>query len=398
MSASALPENLKARRPRDRSDQIAVNARELFTLHGYHSVRMDQIAEASGITARALYRHYDNKQALLSHVILEDQQRWVRALEGLADGAARADGLDTRLTTLAEVGIESRRLSVLWQREARHLNPDDFGLVRKRTTWIAEQVGRLLVEPTRPDLDAFAAEVRSWAVVSILTSPAFYDSGLSRARLKGVLVEACRRVIDATTDDRSTEGLAQAPVQRTPASRREQLLAAAARAFRRNGYAGVSIDEIGNDVGVVGPAIYRYFDTKASILVAATSRFYEWQALETMRALADPGGAENVFRSLVEGYVRLAAQATDLLAVSLTEGHYLPADVRDRLDRIREENVLEWQRWLSAVRTDVDEPTALTLVNIGKTMVHDLVRIPHLHDEPIFAAELTTTVNAVARM
>lgn len=49
----ASPVKDLTRRPRDRGLQIALNARELFTAHGYHSVRMDQIAEASGITARA---------------------------------------------------------------------------------------------------------------------------------------------------------------------------------------------------------------------------------------------------------------------------------------------------------------------------------------------------------
>lgn len=395
MSAGATVKD-STRRPRDRGQQIASNAREMFTAHGYHSVRMDQIAEASGITARALYRHYANKQALLSHVIREDQQRLVTALEQLA--AADNPGsisIAERLSTLAEVGLESRRLSVLWQREARHLDRDDFTLVRKRTRWIAEQVGRLVVAPAAPDLDDFAADVRSWSVVSILTSPAFYDSGLSRAKLKKVLVEACERVIGAAGSPHPDSGVPPVAHPRTPASRREQLLAAAARAFRRNGYAGVSIDDIGAEVGVVGPAIYRYFDTKAGILVAATNRFYEWQALEVARALTRPARDADVFDALVEGYVELAVRDIDLLAVSLTENRYLPDHERDRFDRIREENTLEWQRWVSARRDDLDEATTLTLVHISKGIVHDLVRIAHLYREPSFASALRTAVTAV---
>lgn len=182
---------------------------------------------------------------------------------------------------------------------------------------------------------------------------------------------------------------------RTPASRREQLLTAAARAFQRNGYAGTSIDDIGADVRVVGPAIYRYFDTKAAILVAVTNRFYEWQALEVARALPRPARDADVFDALVEGYVELAVRAIDLLAVSLTESHYLPEDERDRFDRIREENTLEWQRWISATRDDLDDATALTLVHISKGIIHDLVRIAHLYREPTFASELKTAVRAV---
>lgn len=396
MSGAGAPVTESTRRPRDRGRQIALNARELFTAHGYHSVRMDQIAEVSGITARALYRHYANKQALLSHVIREDQERLVTALEQLA-AADNPGSVHERLSTLAEVGLESRRLSVLWQREARHLDRDDFLLVRKRTRWIAEQVGRLVVTPAAPDLDDLTTDVRSWSVVSILTGPAFYDSGLSRAKLKKVLVQACERVIGVAGGSYPDSGLQPVAHPRTPASRREQLLAAAARAFQRNGYAGVSIDDIGAEVGVVGPAIYRYFDTKAGILVAATNRFYEWQALEVARALTRPARDADVFDALVEGYVGLAVQAIDLLAVSLTENHYLPEDERDRFDRIREENTLEWQRWISATDDDLDDATALTLVHISKGIVHDLVRIAHLYREPTFASELRTAVTAVVR-
>ncbi|MCW2770471.1 MAG: TetR family transcriptional regulator, partial [Aeromicrobium sp.] len=72
-----------------------------------------------------------------------------------------------------------------------------------------------------------------------------------------------------------------------------------------------------------------------------------------------------------------------------------PEDERDRFNRIREENTLEWQRWISATRDDLDEATASTLVHISKGIVHDLVRIAHLYREPAFASELRTAVTAV---
>ena len=74
-----------SRRPKDRNVQIANNARELFALRGFHAVRVDHIAEASGVTARAVYRHYRNKQELLARIIDEDQQRWIDALDSISE-------------------------------------------------------------------------------------------------------------------------------------------------------------------------------------------------------------------------------------------------------------------------------------------------------------------------
>ena len=48
--------------------------------------------------------------------------------------------------------------------------------------------------------------------------------------------------------------------------RREQLLAAAGRLFSERGFAAVSLDEIGSEVGVTGQAIYRHFASKQDML------------------------------------------------------------------------------------------------------------------------------------
>lgn len=48
--------------------------------------------------------------------------------------------------------------------------------------------------------------------------------------------------------------------------RREQLLVTAGRLFAERGFASVSLDEIGADVGVTGQAIYRHFASKQDML------------------------------------------------------------------------------------------------------------------------------------
>lgn len=381
-------------RPRHRRAEIARNAGELFSVRGFHAVRMDDIAEASGITARALYRHYDNKQALLAHVVREDQQHVIDVITELGDRPPGQDDVDARLVALTGAALDSRRLSLLWQREARHLAVDDFRLVRRRTRWIAEQLEELVVRATRGDLDRETADIRSWVTVSIISGPGFYDSALPHPRLTQELAEAGKRVIAAPM---VTAPVAAAPheADREPNARREQLLHVAAREFRAKGFAGVSIDDIGAGLGIVGPALYRYFDTKADILVAAVSRFHEWLALEADRAMRTPCPDEEVLGLLIEGYVRVAREATDLLAVWLTERLYLPDAARERIDRIQADHVLEWQRWLSVARPDLSDALAATLVRTAKTLVDDCVRIPHLRRYPVLTAELACAARAV---
>lgn len=383
-----------------RRAEIARNAGELFSIRGFHAVRMDDIAEASGITARALYRHYENKQALLSHVVLADQQHVVDTITALTEQQCAQRDLDSTLTVLTDAALDSRRLSLLWQREARHLGTEDFQLVRSRTQWIAARLGELLLAPTRSDLAGDVLDIRSWVIVSIISGAGFYDTPLPRPRLAHELAEASKRVIAAPAADVSgtaTEDAVDGPApvaRRSPLARREQLINAAAREFRAKGFTTVGIDDIGGRVGIVGPALYRYFDTKAEILVAAVNRLHEWLALEMTRALHTSTPDDAVIRLLVEGYVRVALEAPDLLAVWLTERLYLPDAARERVDRIQADYITEWQRWLTIARPDLPDAEATTLVKTAKTIVDDCARIPHFNRYPTVAHELSAAALA----
>lgn len=50
------------------------------------------------------------------------------------------------------------------------------------------------------------------------------------------------------------------------ATRRDEILAAAAELFARHGFHGVGIDDIGAAVGISGPALYRHFSSKDALL------------------------------------------------------------------------------------------------------------------------------------
>lgn len=392
MKAAAVPVDPRSRRPRDRRTQIAAEASQLFAERGYQSVKMEDIAEAAGITPRAIYRHYENKQALLAHVVLREQLPLIDLIERISKGPSDVS-VEDKLTALIEVSLDNRRLSVLWQREARHLNDEDYNLVRERTKMLASQYIPLLILPERSDLGSDAFQLRAWAIGSISSSPAYFDFTISRAQLVHELVSAAHRVIlsrsvGAVPRPRTPED------QRAPGSRREQLMAAAARAFRRSGYAGVSIDEIGREVGLVGPALYRYFDNKADILVAAVTRLSEWQALKTLDALAKEPRSDRVIDRLIDGYVSLAVEFPDLVALSLTERLFLPSEVRERLNRAQSENLTEWQRWLMAARPELDLPRAAVLVNVTKTVIDDLVRNRRLQSSSSFELELRSVAYA----
>lgn len=383
---------VRSHRPRERKHQISASARELFVERGFHSVRMDDIAAATGITSRALYRHYKNKQALLSHVLFEEQSAFLAALPDLTAGYDPA-GLDADMRRLASASLRHRYLVPLWYREGRHLDPADAARLRRRLTRFALDLAAV-IRTRRPALTATAAEVRAWATIAIVNSQSEHARSIGDQTTVDILTTAALAVIDddAGTDTREETS---AGSHRRPQARREQLLSAAASIFRRHGFDGAGVDGLASETGMAGPAVYRYFDSKAAVLSALVTRFEEWVALETARALRSAADDADVLAAMVAGYVRVAAEAEDLLSVIITEAHLLYDDDAERLNRARADHLLEWRHWLKQRRPDLSETATQLAVRAARALIDDTIRIPRVAHRAGAVSAITRAATAV---
>ena len=114
--------------------------------------------------------------------------------------------------------------------------------------------------------------------------------------------------------------------------RRGEILAAASRLFGRDGFHGVSIDELGAAVGLSGPALYRYFPGKEAILSA--------MLIDISQRLLD-GGRQRA--GSLEGLVEFHIDFARDLAV-------IPEDDRRTVRRCQAQYVDLWVRALVARR------------------------------------------------
>jgi AcrR family transcriptional regulator len=104
--------------------------------------------------------------------------------------------------------------------------------------------------------------------------------------------------------------VAEAATQRLPRSqRREQIVAAATRAFAKNGFAATNLDDIAAEAGISRAILYRHFDSKTDLyqavldhacqrLIAATGadQFTEHSIAGLLAAAAeDPAGFRLLF-------------------------------------------------------------------------------------------------------
>ncbi|MCV7344857.1 TetR/AcrR family transcriptional regulator [Mycolicibacterium rhodesiae] len=383
------------RRPKDRKKQILDQAARLFIDRGFHLVKLEEIAEAAGVTARALYRHYDNKQALLTAVILnaQDEYQSFRNPEGRTPEAT-ARPLHDELPDLIAAAVETRALTVLWQREARYLTDDDRAEVRRRINAIVAgmQAG---VRLEMPDLSPPHAELRAWAVSSTLTSLGRHSLSLPGTELRGLLYRACMAAACAAPVGALEPIDGPAGRESVAFSRYETLLAAGAQLFRARGYPAVSTADIGKTVGIAGPGLYRSFSSKQAILDTLVRRLDEWSALECIRALRTDSPAAQRLGELVAGRVRISLDDPDLVSVSITELSSASDEVRDSVVRNQADRD---GLWIDLIRTLVPQTTvaqARLLVSAAVSFIDDVSRTWHLTRRTDVAQEMTAIALAI---
>lgn len=130
--------------------------------------------------------------------------------------------------------------------------------------------------------------------------------------------------------------------------RRSEILTTASEMFARNGFHGVSIDDLGAAVGLTGPALYRYFPSKEAILSAMLLDISE-RLLDGGRLRASEARG-HVLVALVEFHVDFALDHPDLIDVQSRDLDAMPDADRRAVRRLQSEYVALWVDALVAER------------------------------------------------
>jgi AcrR family transcriptional regulator len=385
MSVPAATRTEVRRRPKDRKGQIVEAARQLIVQRGYRNVSMAEIAEAVGITAGALYRHFSNKAVLLGAVI-------DTSFDDLIAITSQHDmNLDGVLATACEQVVARRDTGALWFRESRNLEPDTATRLRRRLR-DNNRTYQSLIQAERPRLPSVQAQRLAWGVQSILASPSFHTSKLPNTDFVALLSAACRSLcavelgpLPAPAGRRQRHGVLE------PVSKRESLLTHAITLFERNGFEATSLNEIGTAAGVTGPNLYSYFASKADILETATSRGVSALWLLLNRVLRGNDEPAEALCDLVRGYIQLALERTVLASLLLSEQQNVDDVTRNR----QREYVAEWIALLRVSRPAIGEQAARVLVHTALAVIHTMTQIGREQDDPTFGDDLAAMATAV---
>jgi AcrR family transcriptional regulator len=102
------------------------------------------------------------------------------------------------------------------------------------------------------------------------------------------------------------------------------ILRTATRLFHERGFDGVSVDEIGEQAGVSGPAIYRYFRGKEDILATLIDEALDRILMSIGGTFDDP---QEELDHLVRGHTRRAIEEPELVSIWTKDRNALPKSI-----------------------------------------------------------------------
>jgi AcrR family transcriptional regulator len=145
-------------------------------------------------------------------------------------------------------------------------------------------------------------------------------------------------------DESATQARAPAAVRRLRrAERREQLLAAATRAFARAGFAATSLDDIAEEAGISRVLLYRHFESKTDLYRAVLGR--------AVQRLAAAVGTRDFTDASIDALLGAAAEDPDGFRLLFQHAAREP-EFRQQMDRFHKGMVAIARRQLATVIDD----------------------------------------------
>lgn len=169
------------------------------------------------------------------------------------------------------------------------------------------------------------------------------------------------------------------------ATRRAALLEAAAQLFAARGYNGVSIEDLGAAAGVSGPAVYRHFAGKPSVLSALLTGVSE-DLLDGGREVAGAAASpEEALKGLIRFQVEFAVSHADVIRVQDRDLGALATDDQRAVRSLQRTYVQVWVDELAAYRPDTDPSLLRRKVHAVFGLINST---PHTTHRPSSAREL----------
>jgi len=141
--------------------------------------------------------------------------------------------------------------------------------------------------------------------------------------------------------------------ERAKAQRRSDILHAAADLFAERGFERVSLEDLGAAVGISGPAVYRHFASKQSVLAALLIDVSRDLLAGGDAVVDSSAAAETKLRELIAFHVEFALGNADVIVVQDRDINSLAPEDHATVRSLQRSYIEAWVSVLSAIHPDI---------------------------------------------
>jgi AcrR family transcriptional regulator len=362
-----------AEAPALRRDQLLGAAALLFRRRGYHSVGVDDIGAAVGMSGPAVYRYFPSKQALLRDVIAV----YLVALDAeRTERNERDPGTEHVLDAAIWAGQRLPDYLVAYNRELTSLDPANRAEVRSLAAGTSAGWAEFLVQHS-VERHSDAGSLRLQAVAGVLLHLSLTRTG-SKTRRAALAERLVAGLLDAPLPALGPERpeLPRQPVRHV--TTREALLAAAAALFQDRDFSRVSLRDIGASVGLTASAVSRQFESKDQLMAAIFDRATEQICATIAAALRTSSTGDEAAREIMRRYVATALDFRDLITITSTQLYALAEPQRQARIRNRRMYIDELAHALQLACPEATPEESRLRAGAAYSLVNEVVMHPRL--------------------
>jgi AcrR family transcriptional regulator len=181
--------------------------------------------------------------------------------------------------------------------------------------------------------------------------------------------------------------------------RRLQLLSAAERLFAERGFLAVRLEDIGAAAGVSGPAIYRHFPNKESLLVELLVGISARLLAGAQDVRARSSDAASTLDGLIDFHLDFALGEPDLIRIQDRDLAHLPEAAEKQVRKAQRQYVEVWVgvlRELNPARAEADARlTAHAVFGLLNSTPHSMKAGDNSRTKPTGAARSRAVMRAM---
>jgi AcrR family transcriptional regulator len=152
---------------------------------------------------------------------------------------------------------------------------------------------------------------------------------------------------------RASRPSAVAPAKAPPDDTRRQILNAAAKLLRRNGYASTSLRDVAAATGMKAGSLYYHFSSKEEIAETVMAEGIDLVRAAVKKALAarpkDADPLEDI-EIAVRAHLHALHESGDYASANIRCFNHVPDEIKQRLRKVRERYNADWRKLINRAR------------------------------------------------